>query len=211
MMTYIEQDGAPTPAASRLGITPDDVTGLLTLQTQWNAAYAAYRAPDTHNAITVEAMKIADNNMFTVVLPLRQRVKNGAAELSAEDYAQLTIHKDKTTRTPSQVPREEPVPVFIAAAPLNLTFEATLQTAEGVNRRALPEGYRVARMLAIVPMGAEPPAEGDYHSIDTVGSARFTLTFTTAEINSQAYIRIAYENTAGRGPFSHSVKNTING
>lgn len=208
MMAYIQNNGAPTPAATRLGITPADIAMLLGLQSQWNAAYSAYRSPATHNAIAVEAMKTADDKMLAAVKPLRKRVKYGTAALTAEDYAQLTIHRDKETRTPAQKPIEEPVPVFVHFEPLNLTFEAKQQTAEGIHRRGLPRGYRVARMLAVLPPGAEP-SDADFRPLDTIGRSRFTITFADNDIGKYAHLRIAYENTAGRGPFSHSVKAPI--
>ena len=72
----------------------------------------------------------------------------------------------------------------------------------------MPRYYRVACEIAVIAQGTEP-SEGDFHSIGTAGRSRFTVVFTAAEVGMDVYIRIAYENTAGRGPFSVPVKAII--
>ena len=209
-VNYITGDaGAPSDAAERLGISADEVTAIGVLRNTHQEAYAAYINPNTHNAIAVQAIKIADEKAFAVILPLRQRLKYGVAELTPEDYANLGIHEDKKTRTPSEVPTDAPRPVLVNSAPRTLTFEATEQTEEGANRSALPKNCRVAREIVVLPQGAAEPAEGDFHPIDSVGRSRFMLMFQPSEAGMNVYVRLAYENTAGKGPFSLPVKAVI--
>ncbi|MGI9297136.1 MAG: hypothetical protein ACR2QC_04465 [Gammaproteobacteria bacterium] len=40
----------------------------------------------------------------------------------------------------------------------------------------------------------------------TAGHGRFTIMFAAAQVGMNVYLRIAYENSAGRGPFSLPVK-----
>lgn len=204
----LDGGGGPSQRAAELGMTGEEVGDISALRVVFDTAYTAYTNPNTHNAITVAAMKVADDNAYAMILPLRQRLKNGTVELTPEDYANLGIHEDKTTRTPAETPTDVPTAVLVESRPMALTFEATLQTTDGVNRIRLPEYCKVAREIAVVAQGTEP-AESDFHSIETVGRSRFTVIFSAAEVGMNVYLRIAYENTAGRGPFSLPIKAVI--
>ena len=209
ILFYLQSEaGGPNDNATRLGVSADEVLNILALRATFEAALNAYSDADKHNAITVQLMKDADYAAFAVILPLRQRLKNGVAALTAEDYAHLGIHRDKTTRTPAEIPTDVPTATWVKSDRLGLTYEATQQSPEGTNRLALPKDVRVARLLAVMPQGVEP-TDGDYHPLETVTRSRFKLGFVIAEIGMNAYIRIAYENTAGRGPFSLPVKAII--
>ena len=209
MVNYIMgADGLPTEDAIRLGIDANDIAEISQLRLQFESAYQVYKNPNTHNAITIGEMRIADNNAYTVILPFRQRIKMGKVELTPADYENLGIHKDKETRTPAEIPTDVPTAILVESRPMALTFEATEQSTEAVNRLKLPRGCRVAREMAIVPQGTEP-TETDYHSLDNAGHSRFTIMFTAAEFGMIVYVRIAYENTAGRGPFSIPVRAVI--
>ncbi|MGI9297538.1 MAG: hypothetical protein ACR2QC_06540 [Gammaproteobacteria bacterium] len=201
-------DGSPTQRATELGMTGEEVGDISALRVAYETAYTAYTNPNTHNAITVHQMRVADDNAYTVILPLRQRLKNGTAELTPEDYANLGIHEDKKTRTPSEIPTDVPTAILVESRPMALTFEATEQSTDGVNRVILPRYCRVAREIAVMAQGAEP-ADGDYHSLDNAGRSRFTIMFAAAQVGMNVYLRIAYENSAGRGPFSLPVKAII--
>lgn len=194
-------DGLPTADATRLGISADEVTNISVLRIAHETAYEKYSDINTHNTITVHAMKRADEDAYAVVLPLRQRLKNGVAELSDADYANLGIHEDKTTRSPAKIPEDVPMPALVKTQKRHLTFDAQEQTEEGANRIKLPKDCKVVRELAVLPQG-QVPTEGDFHGIETVGRSRFTITFTAAEAGMDVHIRLAYENSAGRGAFS---------
>ena len=206
---YITGDGGvPSDNATRLGITAAEVTNINALKTAFDSTYADYYNPKTHTSIVVGEMKIADDNAYTVILPLRQRLKNGSAPLTPDDFANLGIHEDKKTRTPSERPTDVPKPFWVNSERMAITFDATEQSTEGANRVALPKYCKVAREIAVVAADAEP-TDSDYHTIDTIGRSRFTLMFSAAEIGMKVYVRIAYENSAGRGPFSMPVNATI--
>ena len=177
-------------------------------QTEYDAAYSAYIDPNTHNAITVRDMRVADDKAYGLVLPMRQQVKNGKVELTSEDYANLGIHEDKKTRTPVETPTDVPIAVLVESRPLVLTFEATLQSTDGVNRIALPKYCRVAREIAVVAQGTQP-ADGDYYPLDNAGRSRFMITFVAAQVGMNVFLRTAYENSAGRGPYSKAVSAII--
>ena len=209
MVNYIMgADGLPTEDAIRLGIDANDIAEISQLRLQFESAYQVYTNPNTHNAITIGEMRIADNNAYTVVLPFRQRIKMGKVELTPADYENLGIHKDKETRTPAEIPTDVPTAILVESRPMALTFEATEQSTDGVNRLRLPKYCRVARQIAVVPQGTEP-TEINYHSLDNSGYSRFTIMFNAAEVGMNAYLRIAYENTAGRGPFSLPIKSVV--
>ena len=197
-------DGAPSDNATRLGITAAEVTSINALKTIYDSTYANYYNPKTHTSIIVAEMKVADNNAYTEILPLRKRLKFGAVTLTPDDFANLGIHEDKKTKTPVERPIEVPKPFWVNSARLAITFDATIQTTEGVNRTALPKYCKVAREIAVVAPDVEP-TEADFHAIDTIGRSRFTIVFAAAQIGMKVYLRIAYENSAGRGPLSMPV------
>ena len=202
---YITGDGGvPSDNATRLGISAAEVTNINALKTAFDNKYSEYYNPKTHTSIVVAEMKTVDDNVYTVILPMRQRLKNGTVALTPDDYANLGIHEDKKTRTPTERPTDVPKPFWVKSERLAITFDATEQTTEGTNRVALPKYCKVAREIAVVAPGVEP-TESEFHTIDTVGRSRFTLMFTAAEIGMKVYVRIAYENSAGRGPFSMPV------
>lgn len=206
---YIESaPGGPSEDATRLGITAEEVIAISALKGAFDTAYATYINPTTHNAISVNAMKIANNNAFTVIFPLRQQLKKGKVPLTPDDYANLGIHEDKTTRTPSERPTQTPLAVVVKAEPKVLTVDATEQTTEGANRTATLNGNRIFREIAVVAPGTEP-TEGDFYALDSVGRSRFQIVFNNAQVGMNVYIRLAYENSAGRGPISRSVKAII--
>ncbi|MGI9298644.1 MAG: hypothetical protein ACR2QC_12215 [Gammaproteobacteria bacterium] len=201
-------DGMLTPAALRLGVSQTEVGDLRDLRAAFDAAFAAYRSPDSHNAIAVAAMRAADLRAFAAVLPMRQRLKKGLAALTAEDYANLGIHEDKKIRTRAKRPADVPAAILVHSAELVLTFEAIDETADGKRRFVLPRGWRIARAIAILPQGTAA-AEGDFRAIDTVARSRFSVSFVAADVGMNVYLRIAYENTAGRGPFSLPIKAVV--
>ena len=114
----------PTPDAIRLGISAEKMNSISALRNAFETAYIAYSNPNKHNAITVHEMQIADDNAYTDILPLSQSLKNGLVSLTPEDYANLGIHEDKNTRTPTTIPTKVPMAVLVDSQPLNLTFEA---------------------------------------------------------------------------------------
>ncbi|MGI9298125.1 MAG: hypothetical protein ACR2QC_09535 [Gammaproteobacteria bacterium] len=209
ILGYISGDnGAPTPAAIRLGILQAEIDNLRDLRAAFDVAFAAYRDPDLHTSVAVREMKIADARAFAAILPLRRRLKNGTAALTAEDYANLGIHEDKKTRTRAKRPADVPFAILVHSAELVLTFEAIDETADGRRRFVLPRGWRIAREIAVLPQGAAA-AEGDFRAIDTVGRSRFSVSFVAADVGMNVYLRAAYENTAGRGPFSLPIKAVV--
>ena len=198
-------DGSPSDNAIRLGISAAEIGNIGNLRAAFEGAYSAYINLNTHNAISVAAMRIADENAFAVILPLRQRLKYGRAKLTPEDYANLGIHEDKKTETHAKTPTDVPTLLLVKSEPMHLTFEATEQTPQGANRAALPRRWRVAREIAVVAQGTTP-TERDFYSIEESTHSRFAIVFSAAEIGMNVYLRIAYENSAGRGPFSLPMK-----
>lgn len=209
VVAYIsDENGAPTPAALRLGISAAEIENLRDLRAKFDSAFAAYSSPETHTPIAVQEMGAADAAAFAAVLSLRRRLKNGTAKLTSEDYANLGIHEDKKTRTRAKTPVDAPILLLTNSAPLSLAFAAAEVAGETEKRAHLPRGWRIAREMANRPQGVEP-ADGDFRALNSVGRSRFAVSSTAAQVGMNAHLRIAYENAAGRGPFSLPVKAII--
>ena len=198
MSDYLS-DGAGGASANaiRLGVTADQVTTFLENVSAYSTAYSAYLNPNTHNAITIATMRSAYDTSLNFVRPLRQQVKNGAATVTDDDYANLFIHKDKPTSTPSVRPDTAPALVFLGAVHLNQTYEAQIQSTEGVNRVALPQGVQIARELAVVATGTVP-TEADYFPMDLVGRGRFNVMFVNAQVGMVAQLAMLLCIPTGR-------------
>ncbi len=209
MVQYLsDTGGVPSENATRLGVTAEQVTSLINFNSAFQTAYNNYIDPDTHGPKAIREMREMDDAAYTFVLPLRQAIKNGMVTLTTDDYLHLFIHEDKTTRTPAEVPTDAPTLVLVDRRAMALTFDTTMQTTEGVNRVALPRNTKVARQIAVLPQGTEP-TDGDFHPMDYIGRGRFTVMFTEPEVGMNAFLKVAYENSAGRGPWSMTEKAVI--
>ena len=203
---YLQTDsGAPSDNALRLGVSAAEVASLAALRADFDAAYMAYSHPDSRTSVAVQKMRAADGAAYSAVLPLRQRLKHGAAALTSADYAELGIHEDKKTRTRAKTPEYVLHLILVKASPLYLVFEAKSDSGEHGRRYVLPKDWRIAREVAILPQGAKP-AEGDFRAIDSVGRVRFGISFAASQVGMNVYLRIAAENRAGRGPFSQPIR-----
>lgn len=194
---YIRKaDGTPSANAIRLGISAAEVTRLFALLTAFLLAYARYTNPDTHGQAAVHAMKVADKNAFAVILPLRQKLKYSGL-LKPRDYLALGIHENKTSRTHAAVPNTVPDFMLIAWHPLLLIFALH----NGTHRTALPRRHKIAIEIAIVEAGVIP-TESDYRFHNPSSRSRFKFIFDAHQIGMHIYVRIAFENNAGRGQLS---------
>lgn len=208
-LSYLtDETGGPNAIATRLLVTAAEIISITNLRVAFEAAYNAYRNPLTHGQETIRLMRAADEDMLTVILPLRQRLKHSQL-LQPADFGPLGINEDKTTRTPSQLPTEVPTATWLESTRLNILFEASQQSPDGTNQLRVPiRGYRVARQMTTLAAGVTP-TEADFHDIDASTHSRFLLTFTVAELGMIVWIRIAYVNNVGQGPWSIPVKATI--
>ena len=135
--------------------------------------------------------------------------RTGRFPASADmDYAILGINKDKTTHTPAIIPDTSPLAFFLQAAKRMITWEAKQQFPGGESRAAMPEGNWLRIQAATVAQGVIP-TEADYKPQASSGKTRFVTKHTVAEIGMDIWVRLAYENSAGMGPWSIGVKAVI--
>ena len=212
MLAYLSDGaGAPSAEATRLGVSAAKVTELLTTLAAYSVTYQQYVDPNQHTPKVVHQMKMDYDTSAHFIFPLRQQIKKGEAELTANDYANLFIHVDKETRTPAERPTTAPTVVVLGEKHLNIEYETGEQSTEGVNRVATPAGTQIARELAVTPVGTVSPIpDSEYSSLDIVGRGRFSLMFVNAQVGMIATMRCCYVNTRGeKGPFSVPISTPI--
>lgn len=205
---FLAADGTQTPEATRLAVSLEEINELSELQVAFTTAYDVYAEPTTKTQIATANVKTEYKKANPVMANLQQRLKNGYAELTDEDYAVLGIHKDKTTRTPKTIPATVPMPVWVSANKRQIVVDATEQTAGTIKRVAVPDGCRIAIQVAIMPQDI-PPTDGDYKTRNPSGKSRFTLDFDVSDAGKNAYVILAYQNNAGRGNWSQPLKAII--
>ena len=100
-------------AYSRLAVSQRQYERMSGELAEWTAALALYIDPNTHTPAAVQNARAQYNLFHRSILALRRQLKNSQdIDLTADDYAALGVHKDKTTRTRPLVPNIAPVNVF---------------------------------------------------------------------------------------------------
>lgn len=192
---------------TRLGVSDAQNTEFTTLKATWDSALSDYKDPATHTPTAVMAMGESYSETAEFIFALRQQIKNNASiTLTPDDYANLYIHVDKTTRSRINPPDYAPSVTLIESTHLVCKFDVTVPTSEEVNHLALPAHMNIARLLAVMPDGTDP-TENDYEPIDNVGRSKFSLSFMPAEEGMQGYLICSYFNPRGEhGPQSSPLK-----
>ena len=204
---YLLTDTAPSANALRLGVQITEINDMNGLQVNVKAAYDKYADPITKNAITVQAMKEQYEKVRPVFKTFQQRLSYGLVELTSEDRNVLDIPQRKRP-TRNTKPTIVPFPVWVKAEKRGLVIDAVDQSEEARKREALPNGCQVAVLVAITAQGVEP-TEADYQTRQPSTRSRIRLEFEVEDMGKNAYIKLAYQNTAGRGSWSQSLQAVI--
>lgn len=99
-----------TTNMARLETPQAQLDALTAAMTTWTSALSAYTGPATHTPAAIEAMRMQYDSFYHAILALRQQLKNNTnITLTAEDFATIGIHIDKTTRPRAPVPDIAPI------------------------------------------------------------------------------------------------------
>ena len=194
-------------AYSRLAVSPTQYQRMAGELADWTAALALYIDPNTHTPAAVQNARAQYNLFHRSILALRRQLKNSQdIDLTADDYAALGVHKDKTTRTRPPVPNIAPVNVLHATHHLVNEFITSAPTTSEVHHRALPPGVqRIGRALALTDAGITPSRD-EYHAIAAVGTSTHKIKFAPADEGKVGWLITWYVNTRGEmGPESEGL------
>lgn len=200
-------DAYLTDNATRLEVATAQVTLVTATLTTWNTAFTQYVTPATHTSIAVEGMRRAFDTAYHLVLGLRQQVKhNRNITLSAADFSNLGIHIDKTTLTPSPIPSQTPINTLLATNHLVNTLSASMPKQGEQNHRGKPEHvHSIGQEIAVLDADIDP-TPNDYHSIDSIGSTTFDISFNQSEVGKTCHLITWYINPRNEsGPKSPAL------
>ncbi len=177
----------------------------------WNKAYAITQSPATRTPLAVQDMHEKREILDKLYKEMQQSLKNSTlVTLTADDYAQLFINKDKSKST-NPVPTIGPKFDLVGRNVLGLKIQTSDPSLPNVNYSKLPDGVKSVNIfVAFVNAGAPEPADSDYHLFKTEGRATFDLTFDKEHLQQTVYIKGTFLNNKGQaGPMSLPINVVI--
>ena len=188
-----------------LGLEAADITALTTAQTDWSTDFTAHIAAKAAARGAAQSKDEARAGFVDVIRPLVRRLQASPTITDAE-RAGLGITIEKIP-TPVGTPKTAP----LVSVESGNRLQHTLRFVDSATptRKAKPAGVMGVEIWAKV--GDEPPAgeeELKFIAVDT--SAPYTLNFTSAEANKNAYYWLRWVSATGeRGPWSEQAAATI--
>lgn len=192
----------------RLAISQATIDNFTALQTAWNIAFDVYSDRATQTPGSREVMKTNYTNCDTEVRKVQQSLKaNAEITLTDDDYTQLDIHRDKTTRTPMPVPTIAPINILLESKHLTNKVSSNEPNTDAENRIRLPDfAHSISRMVATTETD-EPPAITAYHPIDSVGRGVHMIIWNDEDNGKHGWLITQYANYKGEtGPNSEPLR-----
>ncbi|MDR0370381.1 MAG: hypothetical protein LBH80_00785 [Prevotellaceae bacterium] len=192
--------------AAGLGIPPDVLTTLLTLQKHWNEAYAAAENPATR---TKGAVKEKNDARKAYVMELRKVIKmyityNSTINDREREDMGLPVHKKKCTPTPAITSRPKIGVHFPQIQQHRLMVRDSVLNSRG--RPFHVAGFEVWRKVG----EPSPATETDWQLVVQAPRSPFLLTYGEAESGLRVYYRVRWVSKRGLpGPWSAIVSAII--
>ncbi len=198
---------------TRLGLNQAYFDMLKKKDAEWKAELSLYTSIDTQTTAVVLATRGLYTSFDKIIKELKKSLKsNVLITLTDDDYSNLYIHRDKTTRTKSVIPKISPQVDLVDTSHLTNSFEIALPNLPDLDHKGLPKGVsQIVRQLAIMPI-TDPmgvPKESDFKTLDPISTANFLLVFDESDVSKIGFLKVAYSNTAGVGPFSKETSFNI--
>ena len=194
--------------AAAWGISADDVTALMALQTVWATAFAKASNRQNRSSADVQAKDDAR-------APFQKSIRSFVAQWLANnnkvtnsDRERLEITVKSGTRTPVAVPVSTPVGTidFSIRQQHSLSF-----VDSATNGKAKPDGVHGCEVW--LKKGGEAPktdADFSYVGIDT--KSPYVLSFSVEDIGKTIYYRMRWINKRGQtGPWSSTISAIVGG
>ena len=212
METYLTEN--TNENGVRLGVSTEQLTALTTAKTDWTTKFNAYKDPDTRTRAAVNAVKAAYDSSLKQVRAIQQQVKKDASVTKTDDdYSNLSIHRDKETRTPVTPPTAAPQITEIEIKPRSNKFRISESSGEGVSHKRTPYRTHIGYRCAFVPEGGvTPPPDSEF--TDVFASWRSEVTVITpvgVAKGAHGFIKARYVTDKGDpGPESDAFQFTVN-
>ena len=193
----------------RLGISLEQVLSMLDWHDRYSIAYKKYIDPQQHNRAIIAEMAKLYKEGVEMVSGLRQQMKHDTQiTLNADDYINLGIHDDKKTYTKATKPTTAPVLVVAEIKPRSNKFQSVTYDEAGKMRHYLP---RLTQLIIKTAYSHTKPEAKDYDVAMVSSKAIFTI-ITPPEVKKsmKGFIKAAYRNNAGEGPYSKPLEFAIN-
>lgn len=192
--------------ATRLNISPKQVTSIQEHLIDWNSKYAPYISPNTHTDPVILAVKKAYKIFYSEIQAIKLQLKfNKAITLTSEDYANIRVHKNVTKR--SRVPRPVMAPDTEVLYQTHLVAKIFARCPGHKTKKSLPDDVKkIGRKLVVQAVDLDLPLPAMYQSIESIGSTTFNLIFKYEEKGLQAHLITCYINPTGEeGPYSNPL------
>ncbi len=198
---------------TRLGLNQAYLDMLKKKDAEWKSELALYVSVDTQTPTVVSTMRRLYVPYDKIIRALKKNLKsNILITLTDDDYSNLYIRRNKTTRTKAVIPKISPQLDLVETSHLTNKFKTSLPNLSDLDHKHLPKGaLQIVRQLAILPI-TEPmgvPKESDFKTLDPISAASFLLVFEGANVSKIGFLKVAYANNAGVGPFSKEVSFNI--
>ncbi|MDR0422226.1 MAG: hypothetical protein LBH72_04345 [Proteiniphilum sp.] len=192
--------------AAELGIPPDGLTRLLTLQERWNRAYSVAENPATR---TKGAVKEKTDARREYVAELRRVIRmyitynSTVSDQEREDMG-LPVHSRKRTPAPPITSRPEMEVRFPQVQQHRLVVRDSVLKGRGLPPRAA--GFEVWRRMG----PPNPAVEDDWRLVTQASHSPFLLTYGEEKSGLRVYYRVRWVNTRGvPGPWSEIISAVI--
>ena len=210
LLDYLtDMAGGPSPAALRLGVSIEQITALRVLYTAADASLQDYQNLEKKTTAVVRQTKVNVDAMWANFLALRKIVAATITELLEIDRDMFAL-PIPSPRTPSKKPVDVPIPKVDKVGSRVVYVKGVAQGDESTLRDRLPKYYSLIVEIVIQIAGAGEPVAGSFRLWRVTTKSRETITFDPEDIGKEVWIRMAYRNAAGRGPWSRSIKAIIN-
>ena len=192
-----------------LDVTLQQVLSVLDWHDRYSIAYKKYIDPQQHNKAIIAEMAELHKEGVELVGGLRQQIKkNKKITLTADERAYLGIHLDKETYTKATKPTTAPVLVQAEIKPRSNKFQSITYDETGKSRHYLP---RLTELIIKTAYSKTKPEAKDYDVVMVSSKAVFTI-ITPPEVpkRTKGFIKAAYRNNAGEGPYSKPLEFVVN-
>ncbi len=151
------------------------------------------------------------NGSFEVRGIQQQAKSNPNLALTDEDYANLYIHEDATTRTPAPEIEIAPILTTTVGKHLSNDISTTDPTPGKENSIALPAEVKgIDRFIGITATDDPAPFRSAYQELSTVGRSRFTIMSDIANKGARKWLICRYVNSRHVGPESDPISFLVN-
>ncbi len=198
----------------RLGVYDDLLNRLEENLKDWDEIYPKYKDVNQKTKVVVDQFSELRKRVEANLSEMKQFLKHkGDLVLTQADYDNLFINRDKESRMPVPVPKDQPLLTVVSQSRRTLRIQASISDLPDFNHQSiLKKGIREVKIYVALrdPGDISVPTASEYISYAEFTTTTFNLVFSEADIQKTAYIKGALVNTkAEEGPVGEPINYVI--